>query len=151
MKYKESRCDFIEERDAELLRACTNIIGGRDKISLSEVYDTLAQTPCSRFYVSEERAYIVIGYLQRGIPLANMIPLRREMFQEIFHRFILFRKEHPSLTKMECIWHVCHQPAPKFYLTPGSIRAILSKVRKEAKKRCYEERKRKLRFMLGTL
>lgn len=151
MKYKESRCDFIEERDAELLRACTNIIGGRDKISLSEVYDTLAQTPCSRFYVSEERAYIVIGYMQRGISLDHMVPLRREMFQEIFRRYNHFRRTHPSLTKMECIWHVCHQPAPKFYLTPGSIRAILSKVRKEAKKRCYEERKRKLRFMLGTL
>lgn len=151
MKYKGSRCDFIEERDAELLRACTNIIGERDKISLPEVAQTLAHTPCSRFYVSEERVYIVIGYMQRGISLDHMIPLRREMYQEIYRRFVLFRKEHPSLTKMECIWRVCHQPAPKFYLTPGSILTILSKVRKEAKRRCYEETKRKLRFMLGTL
>lgn len=152
MKYKGSRCEIAEERDAELLRAYKSIIEVRDKISLSEVVHTLAQTSCSRFFVSEERAYNVIcNMLRNTSSISHMIPLRKEMYQEIFHRFVQYQEEHPSLTRKECVWRVCHQPAPKFYLTPKSIVTILHRVRKEAKKRCYEQRKRKLRFMLGTL
>ena len=151
MKHKGSKCELAEERDAELLRAYTKLIGERDKISITEVCKTLAETPCSRFYISEERANIVIGDLLKGRSLANMIPLRREMFLELFRRYKIYKLENPSLTRMEVICRVCRQPAPKFYLTPSSIVVILNRVRKEAKRKCYEQRKRRLRFMSGTL
>lgn len=151
MKHKGSKSELAEERNAELLRAYTKLIGERDKISITEVSKTLAETPCSRFYISEERANIVVGDLLKGRSLTNMIPLRREMFLELFRRFMIYKKENPSLTRMEVVSRVCKQPAPKFYLTPSSIVVILYKVRKEAKRRCYEQRKRRLRFMLGTL
>lgn len=88
----------------------------------------------------------------KGKSISNMKPKTREMFQEIFRRYKIYSKEHPSLTKMDVIWHVCNQEAPSFYLTPKSMHVILHRVRKEEeKRRCYELRQRRLRFMLGTL
>ena len=151
MKYKDSRCYFIEERDADLLRAYKEIINVRDNIRLSEIEEKLAQSPSRRFWVSEDRAYIVILDLLKGKPLDNMIPTRKEMYQEIFRRFQIHKSNEPYLSNMDIIKRVCAEKAPSFYLTPQSIHVILSRVRKEEKQRCYERRKRRLRFMLGTL
>ena len=151
MKYKDSRCYFIEERDADLLRAYKEIINVRDNIRLSEIEEKLSQSPSRRFWVSEDRAYIVILDLLKGKPLDNMIPTRKEMYQEIFRRFQIHKNNEPYLSNMDIIKRVCAEKAPSFYLTPQSIHVILSRVRKEEKQRCYEIRKRRLRFMLGTL
>ena len=151
MKYKDSRCYFIQERDADLLRAYKEIIKVRDNIRLSEIEENLAQSPSRRFWVSEDRAYIVILDLLLGKSIDYMIPTRRAMYHEIFRRFKNYRKQYPHLSKMDIIKRVCYEPAPSFYLTPQTMHVILYRVRKEEKKRCYEERKRRLRFMQGTL
>lgn len=151
MKYKNSRNYFIEERNADLLRAYKEIINVRDNIRLSEIEEKLSQSPSGRFWVSDNRAYIVILDLLKGKPLDNMIPTRKEMYQEIFRRFQIHKNNEPYLSNMDIIKRVCAEKAPSFYLTPQSIHVILSRVRKEEKQRCDEIRKRRLRFMLGTL
>ena len=151
MKYKDSRCYFIQERDADLLSAYQKIIKVRDNIRLSEIEQKLAQSPSRRFWVSEDRAYIVILDMLKGKTLDNMIPTRKAMYQEIFRRFQIHKNNEPQLSNMEIIKRVCAEKAPSFYLTPRSIHVILSRVRKEEKQRCCEIRKRRLRFMLGTL
>ena len=151
MKYKDSRCDFREERDADILRAYREILTTGDNITLSEIEEKLSQSPSCRFWVSEDRAYIVILDLLKGKPLDNMIPTRKEMYQEIFRRFQIHKSNEPYLSNMDIIKRVCYEPAPSFYLTPQTMHVILYRVRKEEKKRCYEERKRRLRFMQGTL
>lgn len=151
MKQKGFVCDYIEERNADLLRAYKEIISVRDNISLSEVVAELAKSPSKRFWVSESRAYKVVLEILKGKSLEHMIPMRRQMFLEIFRRYQVYSAQHPSLTKVDVVWHVCNEEAPSFYLTPKSITTILSRVRKEAKRRCLEQTKRRLRFMLGTL
>lgn len=151
MKYKDSRCYFIQERDADLLSAYQKIIKVRYNIRLSEIEQKLAQSPSRRFWVSEDRAYIVILDMLKGKSLDNMIPTRKAMYQEIFRRFQIHKSNEPQLSNMEIIKRVCAEKAPSFYLTPQSIHVILSRVRKEEKQRCYEIRKKRLRFMLGTL
>ena len=151
MKHKGSRCDFTKERDADILRAYKEVISVRDNIGLLEIERRLLQSPSKRFWVSVDRAYNVILNMLNGKSISNMNYQKREMFQEIFRRFKIYSKEHPSLTKMDVIWHVCNQEAPSFYLTPKSMHVILHRVRKEEKKRCYELRQRKLHFIQGTL
>ena len=151
MKHKGSRCDFTKERDADILRAYKEVISVRDNIGLLEIERRLLQSPSKRFWVSVDRAYNVILNMLNGKSISNMNSQKREMFQEIFRRFKTYSKEHPSLTKMDVIWHVCNQEAPSFYLTPKSMHVILHRVRKEEKKRCYELRQRKLHFIQGTL
>lgn len=151
MKHKGSRCDFTKERDADILRAYKEVISVRDNIGLLEIERRLLQSPSKRFWVSVDRAYNVILNMLNGKSISNMNSQKREMFQEIFRRFKIYSKEHPSLTKMDVIWHVCNQEAPSFYLTPKSLHVILHRVRKEEKKRCYELRQRKLHYIQGTL
>lgn len=151
MKHKGSRCDFTKERDADILRAYKEIISVRDNIGLLEIERRLLQSPSKRFWVSVDRAYNVILNMLNGKSINNMNSQKREMFQEIFRRYKIYSKEHPSLTKMDVIWHVCNQEAPSFYLTPKSMHVILHRVRKEEKKRCYELRQRKLQSTQGTL
>ena len=151
MKHKGSRCDFTKERDADILRAYKEVISVRDNIGLLEIERRLLQSPSKRFWVSVDRAYNVILNMLNGKSISNMNSRKREMFQEIFRRYKIYSKEHPSLTKMDVIWHVCNQEAPSFYLTPKSMHVILHRVRTEEKKRCYELRQRKLHFIQGTL
>lgn len=152
MRHKGSKCEFTDERNADLLRAYREQVEARDSISITEIAKAISQSPSKRFWVSVGRAYQVITDLDRNISIDNMNPTRKEMFQEIYRRYKIYKEENPSLTRMEILWHVCNQPAPKFYLTPKSIIVILNKVRREdAKKRCYELRKKRLRFLYGTL
>lgn len=151
MKHKGSRCDFTKERDADILMAYKEVISVRDNIGLLEIERRLLQSPSKRFWVSVDRAYNVILNMLNGKSISNMNSQKRKMFQEIFRRYKIYSKEHPSLTKMDVIWHVCNQEAPSFYLTPKSMHVILHRVRKEEKKRCYELRQRKLHFIQDTL
>lgn len=151
MKHKGSQCDFAKERDADLLRAYKEIISVRDNIGYSEIIARLVKSPSRKFWVSEKRAYDVICGLLKGRTLENMNPTRRAMFLEIFRRFKIYKKQHPSLTRKEILWRVCNGEAPSFYLTPKSIEVMLNRVRREEKRRCYEQRKRRLQFMLDTL
>lgn len=150
MKHKGSQCDYVADRDADLLRAYKEVISVRDNIGYSEIIARLAKSPSSRFWVSEKRAYDVICSLLRGKKLShNMYPTRRAMFMEIFRRFKIYQEQHPSLTKKEIIWHVCNEEAPSFYLTPKSIEVTLNKVRREEKRRWQEEKKRRLEYIRG--
>lgn len=151
MKHKDSHCDFIAERNADILRAYKEIISVRDNISLTEIAQQIADSPSRRFWVSEERAYNAICWLDRGDNLDNMIPTRKQMFLEIYRRYKTLSDKQPSLAKKDIIFRVCNEEAPSFYLTPKSVLVILHKARKEEKRRCYEQRKHRLRFMLGTL
>lgn len=151
MKHKDSCCDFIAERNADILRAYKEIISVRDNISLTEIAQQIAKSPSKRFWVSEERAYNAVCWLDRGDKLDHMISTRKQMFLEIYRRYKVLSNECPFLAKKDIIFRVCNEEAPSFYLTPKSILVILHKARKEEKRRCYEQRKRRLRFMLGTL
>lgn len=147
MKYKGSQCDFKEERDADLLRAYREIQSERDNISQSEIEALLANSPSSRFWVSEGRAYRVILDLLKGKTLDSMIPTRKEMYQEIFRRYKIYSKQYPSLTTMEIVSHICYENAPSFYISPKSIHVIICRVRKEEIRKCHEQRKRRLQLI----
>lgn len=150
MKHKDSCCDFIAERNTDILRAYKEIVSVRDNISLTEIAQQIAMSPSKRFWVSEERAYNAVCWLDRGDNLDYMIPTRKRMFLEIYRRYKIYSKSYPSIAKKDIIFRICNEEAPSFYLTPKSILVILHKARKEEKRKCYEQRKRKLRFMLGT-
>ena len=149
MKYKGSQFEYKDERDADLLRAYREIISVMGNISLPEVAAKIAATPSKRFWVSEERANIIICKMEKGISISGMIPTKQEMFKEIYARYVSMKKSHPSLAKKDIIFKVCNEPAPKFYLTIKSILVLLNKARREEKRKCYERRKKILHSLPG--
>lgn len=143
MKPVGSRFEYTEERDKDLIRAYREQIALCRTIHLPELLERTVNSPSSRFWVSEGRAAIVISEMIRGDKLEKMNSMKREMFLEIYGRVLNLQSELPTLSIAELVWKVINQPAPKFYITPGSAKVIIHKI----KKKWYEERMQRLRHL----
>lgn len=144
MKHRGAKFEHEDERNDELMTAYHSLMEKAEYISMPDIYRSVAEQPSSRFWVSEERAAIVVSSMMKGNKLERMNPNKREMFCEIYRRCMSLKQQFPSMTPYELCFRVVRQPAPKFYLTPGSAKVIICK----AKQKWYEERKRKLRHLL---
>ena len=87
--------------------------------------------PCSRFWVSEERATAVISAMLRGQPILDtMRPTKREMFLEIFRRVEEKQKEFPDMPLCDIVFFVVNSPAPKFYMKPKHASDTMYKIKR---------------------
>lgn len=143
MKPHGSKFEYERERDEDLLQTFRRLIVESKVINILDICSILVNSPSKRFWVSEERAAIVLSSMMKGDKLEKMRPTKREMFNEIYRRAMELRKENPKMTIFELAFHVVRQPAPKFYVTPKSAKYLILC----AKKRCYEETKRRLKHM----
>ena len=143
MKHYGSKLEFENERNEDLMRAYHELIDSCDFISLHKIYEEVVNRPSSRFWVSPERASVVVSSMMRGEGLSAMRPTKREMFEELYQRTILMRRKYPSMSVYEIAFIVVHQPAPKFYMTPKYAKSIIF----YTKRKWYEEKKRKLRHL----
>lgn len=123
--------EYAEERLHDLMRVYDEYIASCDYIRMPDVYRAIVNMQASRFWVSDTRATKVVYAMLRGVPIKGMRPLKREMFDEIFRRVLDMRKHKPWLTVRACCCIVVAQPAPKFYLTPGSAKIMVCKARKK--------------------
>ncbi len=129
MKYFGSILDFTAQRNADLMRAYrTQLIRAR-YIVMPEIFSLVADSPASRFWVSEERAAIVISAMLAGKPLPKMRDNKREMFDEIYRRFLALRQQQPDKSVYELVSAVVHQPAPKFYLTARTVGEFIYRIK----------------------
>lgn len=130
MKPFGSILEFTRERNADLMRCYHAQLGRPGQIRMDEVRRNIVEMPAARFWVSDERAAAVIALLEAGRPLpANMRPTKREMFLEIYRRFLILRRERPDDSPSDIIFDVVRQPAPKFYMLPRSAMDIIYKIK----------------------
>lgn len=143
MKPIGSKFEYESERNNDLMSVYHNLICGCEEIKLCELMERVVNSPSRRFWVSEERAAIVVSAMMKGDCLEGMSETKREMFTEIYRRVMDMKGSRSKMSLSEIIFDVIRQPAPKFYLTPGSAKVIIHKI----KRKWYEERKRKLRHL----
>lgn len=130
MKSYGSVLAFTRERNAALLKAYIEQIDTVGFIRLSEIGEKIVNSPAPRFWVSEERAAVVVSAIMRGKPvLETMRPTKREMFKEIYRRVVALKKEHPDWKLCQSVFKVVNSPAPKFYMEPSSALERLFKIR----------------------
>lgn len=135
MKYKGCTLEFADERNRELIRVFREVISQTDFIDIAEVSEIIVNRPCVRFWVSEERAMVVVAAMLKGKPVLNpMRPTKREMFREIYKRVMELRKEMPNASLFELVVKVVNSPAPKFYMRPRCAMEAIYKIRKQYKK-----------------
>lgn len=128
--------EYSKERLDDLMRAYDEYISSCDYIRMLDVYKTIVNMPSRRFWVSDIRAALVVAAMMRGeVRLDKMCQSKREMYEEIYQRVKILREQHPDMTTSELCAIVVMQPAPKFYLTPGSAKIMICKARKEWIKR----------------
>lgn len=140
MKYHGCILEFTDERNDELMRAFREAVNESDFIDITKISEVIVNKPCSRFWVSEERAMVVIAKMLKGKSVLNaMRSTKREMFKEIYHRVIELRKERPHASLFELVMKAVNSPAPKFYMTPRSAMETIYKI----KKGFYKKQKRR--------
>lgn len=131
MKHKGSTFEYKDERDRDLLRAYREQLMLCETIDLTEVFKKVVLMPSARFWVSEERAAIVIARMFKGDKLESMKPNTREMYEEIFKRVKDMKEHNPEMSLFDILFRVVRQPAPKFYLTPDSAKVITTRIKRE--------------------
>lgn len=146
MKHKGSKFEYQDERDKDLMRAYHEQIASCDTIVLSDIFRNVVAMPSARFWVSEERAAIVIAKMFRGDKLEKMRPNAREMYFEIYKRVVSEMETYPDKSIAEIIFQVIRQPAPKFYLTPDTARVIVTRIKREKYRNVFK----RLRHMFNS-
>ncbi len=129
MKYFGSILDFTKQRNAELMRVYRDRLAEASIIVMPVIFQLVADSPASRFWVSEERAAIVISAMAAGKPMPRMRSNKREMFEEIYRRYLLMRKDYPDKSVYELVTKIVNQPAPKFYLTPRTVGEFIYRIK----------------------
>lgn len=129
MRHIGSILDFTHQRNDDIMRAFRNQLAQSKFIVMSDIFELVAESPASRFWVSEERAAIVISAMLAGKPLPPMRRNKREMFNEIYRRFLIERKANPEKSIYELVAIIVNQPAPKFYLTPRTVGEFICRIK----------------------
>lgn len=133
MKYHGCILEFTEERNRELMRVFKQLIDESAFIDIAQISQALVNSPCARFWVSEERATVVVQAIIKGKPvLDGMRPTKREMFLEIYQRVMGLRRKCPNETLFNLVLRVVNSPAPKFYMRPRCAMEIIYKIKKGA-------------------
>ncbi|MGM9694761.1 MAG: hypothetical protein ACI3YC_07115 [Alloprevotella sp.] len=131
MKYIGSVLDFTEERNKEIMKVFRQKLSDVQVIVKPQIFQMVADSPASRFWVSEKRAAIVVGAMESGKGLPKMRDNKREMFEEIYRRFLLLKRKFPRKPIFELVSTIVYQPAPKFYLTARTIEEFIYRIRKQ--------------------
>lgn len=130
MKPYGSILEFTRDRNDDLMRAYRHQIGRARHIRMRDVSHAIVNMPSARFWVSEERATIVVSALMAGRDLPpNMRPTKCEMFSEIYRRVLRLRHRRPTASIFELVCEVVNSPAPKFYMLPRSAMDIIYKIK----------------------
>lgn len=129
MKHFGSILDFTKERNNDLLHVYRTRLKEAGFIVMPDIFQLVANSPARRFYVSEERASIVISAMLSGNKLTKMRSNKREMFNEIFRRFLILRKQKPNSSVYDLVSEIVQQPAPKFYLTARTVGEFIYRIK----------------------
>lgn len=144
MRRKNDINEFKQQQDAEIMQAYRRLFrehGG--KTDVHTLYGMVSKAPASRFFVSELQAYRVIQKMKHGMTLNNMRPTNQRMYNEIYRRLCEdIDMRHATNSQLrQAVSRIVRQPAPEMYIGVRQVSFIIS----EEKRRCYEERKRRLR------
>lgn len=133
MKPVGTKFEFADQRNEDLISTYRRKLSECEVIRLPKVLRETVQSPSKRFWVSEERAIIVVMQMMAGNNLDRMQPMRKAMYEEIYRRTMKMKMMNPEMTFTEIVSLVIEQPAPCFYLTPGSAKVIIHKAMKKRK------------------
>ena len=135
MKTNGCIADYREEKERQLMKAYRKALSECRCVNLNTIFKKTADSPASRFFVSEERAAAVISKMMRGQKPKMVSALKMQMFREILRRVQDIRSENPTFSIYHCCVLAVNSPAPKFYMTPLSVRQTIYRLKREYSKR----------------
>lgn len=147
MKRKNSTFEYEEERIDDLMRAFHSCLASSRHVNTNDLLATAIMMPSRRFWVSEERATIVIADMLRGQGIEHMNANKQRMYREIHKRVKLLIGESADMPISHAVACVVAQEAPCFYMSVNSAR----KAYYAHKKAWYLKRFKRFRYLAGAL
>lgn len=130
MKHNGTVFEYEKEKNKDLMRAFHQCLHTHCGMPFIKMCEHISHAPASRFWVSEERATIVVSQMLEGKhPVLK--PQKTEMYNEIYRRVQALRAVYPDRSISDLVFDVVHQPAPSFYYTPSSVREIIYRIKRE--------------------
>lgn len=110
--------------------------------SSREVCRRVANAPAPRYYVTARRAIEVVWRIHNGKPMNRQRSLRGDMYADIYKRALAMMKD-TGRGLANCVSRIIEKPAPSFYVSPGTVRNIVSQVMSEKRRINREARRNK--------
>lgn len=129
MRKHKAKFPYSAERDKELLRAFRSELSECRHILMDDIYKRIVKRPCSRFWVTEERAAIAVSLMLHGERVCSS-GAKLSMFREIFRRYLIERARQPGRSMASIVERIVNSPAPEFYISPSRAKSILLRARK---------------------
>lgn len=120
--------EYTEARNSDLLRAFDAACRARGAL-MPDIFRQVADSPASRFWVSEDRAAVVISAMVNNRPLPRMRHNKKEMYGVIYGRYLILQQRYPDRSLPDLVAEVVQQPAPKFYLTPRTVGEMIYRIK----------------------
>lgn len=129
MKKIGSVCDYINDRDKELYHRYREAIATAQTIKLDDILLSVIHSRTSRLWLSENRAAEIIKSFIRADGKFKPNPKRAEIYNEVWRRYRRLRSKRPNDAFSDIVFDVVNSPADSFYLTIGSAKVIICKIR----------------------
>lgn len=126
MKKKGSVFPFASKRKTELYNAVKSVLTSEVCNSMEEVFKKAVRRPCSRYWVTDERAAIALSEMDRGCFKCSC-RIKRRMYRHLYISFCKLRKKSPNLSFAMLAHIAVNAPAPEFFISPARARFILRK------------------------
>lgn len=134
--------EYTMQRSDALMEEYHKYSVSANYLKADDIFSFIVNQPCQRFWVSPGRAVSVVRRMIKGDELLYMRPSKREMFFEIFNRVSILRNSDKSSPLDKLVMDVVDSPAPKFYLSPGSAKIMVSKAKKQWYQKKIQHQKR---------
>ena len=129
MKKIGNVCDYINDRDKELYHRYREALATAQTIKLDDILLSVIHSRTSRLWLSENRADEIIKSFIRADGKFKPNPKRAEIYNEVWRRYRRLRSKRPNDAFSDIVFDVVNSPADSFYLTIGSAKVIICKIR----------------------
>jgi len=143
MRHIGSKFIYSNQRNKELYSAYLKLLSEAKIVRKNDIYQLVVDMPCSRFWISEERARDLINLIERGKSIDDIVrghsnyrcksksrTVYKEMVRDLYDVFCMIRQEYPNITYFDQICRACSHPAKRFYLTPYSAKKFILQQRR---------------------
>ena len=97
MKYPGCILEFTRLRNLDLIRAYRYVMSLSSVLGHKSIGEMIVELPSARFWISEERATVVVSQLARGKnPLAKMRPTSRSAFRGFLLSLFRAGRSYPA-------------------------------------------------------
>jgi len=140
MRKKGNVFAFSEQRDKDLLdayhRQLEKQLSMYGRIIITGLIQKVINSNASRYWVSSERACVVINKLEKGESINYMKANKIRFYKALYKEFCTFRETHPEMPKKHIVEIVITHPAPCF----GMSQRVAGNIIRRMKKKCREEK-----------